>query len=84
MTTKTMAYRLFDDSITVTGSPEQITAALWRNCVRGCHSPLPDVKAYMEWQKRVEVNWSGKTLDTSSYDAFVASLVTVGFLVPIK
>jgi hypothetical protein len=77
-------YRLFDDSITVTGSPKHITAALWRNCASSCHSPLPDVKAYMEWQKRVEVNWSGKTLDTSSYDAFVASLVTVGFLVPIK
>jgi hypothetical protein len=79
-----MAYRLFDDSITVTGSPKQITAALWRNCASSCHSPLPDVKAYIEWQKRVEVNWSGKTLDTSSYEAFVASLVTVGFLVPIK
>lgn len=86
MTTKTMtAYQLFDDSLTVEGTPEQITHALWSNCLQRCHSPLPDVKAYMEWQKRVEMNWSGKTLDTGSYEAFVASLVTVGFLVvPVK
>jgi hypothetical protein len=84
MTTKTMAtYRLFDDSITVTGSPEQITHVLWRNCASSCHSPLPDVKTYMEWQKRVEMNWSGKTLDITSFETFVNSLVAVGFLLPI-
>ena len=76
-------YRLFDDSITVSGEPEQITHALWRNCVRGCHSPLPDVKTYMEWQKRVEMNWSGKTLDITSFETFVDSLIAVGFLLPI-
>lgn len=82
MTTST--YHLYDDSLTIKGTPKQITHALWRNCQQRCHSPLPSVKAYMEWQRRVEGEWSGKTLDTGSYEAFVASLVTAGFLVPIK
>lgn len=74
-------YKLFDDSITVTGTPEEITQALWDNC--RSHTPLNTVHEYMVWQKKIEQDWSGKTLDITSFETFVNSLVEVEFLVPL-
>ena len=74
-------YRLFDDSITVTGTPEQITQALWDNC--RAHSPINNLVEFMAWQKETELEYSGKTLDVTTLENFVDSLVEVGFLLPI-
>ena len=77
MTTKT--YLLFDGSGAMTGTPEEITRTLWQTC--HSHTPLNTVQEYMEWQKKTELEWSGETLDTSSYETFIDSLVKVGFLI---
>ena len=74
-------YRLFDDSITVTGTPEQITQALWDNC--RAHSPINNLVEFMAWQKQTEFEYSGKTLDVTNFETFVDSLIEVGFLLPI-
>ena len=74
-------YRLFDDSTTVTGSPEQITQALWDNC--RAHEPINNLGEFMAWQKQTEQQYSGKTLDITTFENFVDSLVEVGFLLPI-
>lgn len=75
-------YRLFDDSMTVTGSPEQITQALWDDC--RAHEPINNLVEFMAWQKETERQYSGKTLDITNFETFVNSLVEVGFLIPIK
>lgn len=74
-------YRLFDGSTTVTGTPEQITQALWDNC--RAHSPINSRAEFMAWQKETEQQYSGKTLDVTNFETFVDSLVEVGFLLPI-
>lgn len=74
-------YRLFDDSITVTGTPEQVTQALWDNC--RAHTPINNLVEFMAWQKETEHQYSGKTLDVTNFETFVSSLVEVGFLVPL-
>ena len=74
-------YRLFDDSMTVTGSPEQITEALYMDC--RAHEPINNLVEFMAWQKQTEFEYSGKTLDITSFETFVNSLVEVGFLLPI-
>lgn len=74
-------YRLFDDSITVTGTPEQITQSLWDNC--RAHSPINNLVEFMAWQKETEQQYSGKTLDVTNFETFISSLVEVGFLVPL-
>ena len=74
-------YKLFDDSITVAGTPEQITQALWDNC--RAHTPIDSPYEFMAWQKETEQQYSGKTLDITSFETFVNSLVEVGFLVPL-
>ena len=75
-------YRLFDDSMTVTGSPEQITQSLWDDC--RAHEPINSLVEFMAWQKETERQYSGKTLDITNFETFVNSLVEVGFLIPIK
>jgi|AGSF01.1.fsa_nt_gi hypothetical protein len=72
-------YKLFDDSITVTGTPQQITQALWDNC--RAHTPINSLEEFMAWQKETERQYSGKTLDITNFETFVNSLVDVGFLV---
>lgn len=74
-------YKLFDDSITVTGTPEEITQALWDNC--RAHTPINSLQEFMEWQKETERQYSGKTLDITNFETFVNSLVEVEFLVPL-
>lgn len=74
-------YRLFDDSITVTGTPEQITQTLWDNC--RAHSPINTLVEFMAWQNETEQQYSGKTLDVTNFETFISSLVEVGFLVPL-
>ena len=80
MTTKT--YLLFDGTGAMTGTPEEITQELWNTCK--AHEPINNIQEFMEWQKETEHLYSGKTLDTSSYEAFIASLVAVGFLIPAE
>lgn len=75
-------YKLFDDSITVSGTPEQITEALYMNC--RAHEPINNLQEFMAWQKETEQQYSGKNLDITNFETFVNSLVDVGFLVPIK
>lgn len=75
-------YLLFDSTMTVQGTPEQITEALWRNCKT--HKPLLTVQEYMQFQRDTEKKWSGKKLDTSSFEAFVESLVKAEFLIPLE
>jgi hypothetical protein len=74
-------YRLFDDSITVKGTPEQITQALWDNC--RAHEPINTLEEFMAWQKETEQQYSGKTLDITNFETFVNSLVDVEFLIPL-
>lgn len=74
-------YRLFDDSITVTGTPEQITEALYMNC--RAHEPINNLVEFMAWQKETVRQYSGKTLDVTNFETFVDSLIEVGFLLPI-
>lgn len=75
-------YLLFDGTMAVTGTPEEITNALWRTCKT--HRPLLTVRDYMVFQKETEMNWSGKTLDITSFETFVNSLVEVKFLIPLQ
>jgi hypothetical protein len=74
-------YRLFDDSMTVTGTPEQITEALYMDC--RAHEPINNLVEFMAWQKQTECEYSSKTIDINSFETFVDSLVDVGFLLPI-
>lgn len=74
-------YKLFDDSITVAGTPEQVTQALWDNC--RAHTPINSLVEFMAWQKETERQYSGKTLDITNFETFVSSLVDAGFLVPL-
>ncbi|MGL4378603.1 MAG: hypothetical protein ACRCT1_19345 [Microcoleaceae cyanobacterium] len=75
-------YRLFDDSMTVTGNPEQITESLYMNC--RAHEPIHNSVEFMAWQKETVRLYSGKNLDITSFETFVNSLVEVGFLLPIN
>jgi hypothetical protein len=74
-------YRLFDDSMTVSGTSEQITEALYMNC--RAHEPINNLVEFMAWQKETVRQYSGKTLDITSFETFVDSLIAVGFLLPI-
>ena len=74
-------YRLFDGSTTVTGTPEQITQALWDNC--RAHTPINNLLEFMAWQKETEQQYSGKNIAVTNFETFVDSLVEVGFLLPI-
>jgi hypothetical protein len=75
-------YLIFDSSMTLQGSPGEITKALWDNCK--AHEGIGDIHAFMAWQKETERRYSGRNLDISSFETFIASLVEVGFLIPIN
>jgi hypothetical protein len=81
MTDNTSIYLLFDGTMTVRGTPEEITYALWKTS-KG-HENLKNVQEYMEWQDRICQEVSGYSVDTSSYELFVSSLASNGFLTPV-
>lgn len=75
-------YLLFDSTMTVQGTPEEIVNVLWCTCKT--HKPLLTVQDYMQFQKETERKWSGKTIDCSSFDKFLDSLVKAKFLIPLE
>ncbi|MEL7039070.1 MAG: hypothetical protein AAFO04_26195 [Cyanobacteria bacterium J06592_8] len=81
MTDNTRTYLLFDGAMTFTGTPEDITYALWKTSEG--HENLENIQDYMEWQDRICQEISGYSVDTSSYELFVSSLASNGFLTPV-
>ncbi|MEB3277916.1 MAG: hypothetical protein VKK42_03205 [Lyngbya sp.] len=82
MTDNTSTYLLFDGTMTVTGTPEDITYALWKTS-KG-HKNLENIQEYMKWQDRTCQEISGYSVDTSSYEQFISSLASNGFLTPVE
>lgn len=78
---KYATYGLLDGSLLLTGTPEEITNALWHNCK--CHEPLESIQDYMAWQRENERKWNRKVLDINTYESFIDSLVEVGILIPM-
>lgn len=76
-------YLLFDGSGFLRGTNEQVVNTLYRRFrVYGCSKPRT-VEEYMKAQSELEKRWSGQTLDISSLDSFINSLVEVGFLIKL-
>ena len=74
-------FLLFDGYGFLVGTNDEIVATLYKRFrVHGCSKPKTLVE-YMKAQAKLEKRWSGQTLDTSSVDSFVQSLVKVGFLI---
>lgn len=76
-------YLLFDGSGFLVGTNEQVVKTLFKRFRVYGHSKPTTIREYMIAQSELEKRWSGNTLDTSSLDGFVQSLVKVGFLIKL-